>query len=87
MIDLHFEAAQKGFQRGRKEARGATNKWRHVCARRRDGEPAVSGSEAVLFSPARPELPEQLFPVRYVEGCARLRSKREGCFSSLWRSR
>jgi hypothetical protein len=25
-----------------RKAHGAMNKWRHVCARRRDGEPAVS---------------------------------------------
>src|SRR5579885_1846415 len=31
---------------GRSEAHNATNKSRYVCARRRDGEPAVSGGEA-----------------------------------------
>jgi hypothetical protein len=38
------------------EAHGATNKERQVCARRRDGELAVSSTEAQTFSPAYPEL-------------------------------
>jgi hypothetical protein len=33
---------KKVIQRGRSEAHAATNKEQHVCARRRDGEPAVS---------------------------------------------
>jgi len=40
------------FQQGRSEVHGAKNNERHVCGRRRDGEPAVS-LEAV--------------PLRYVE--------------------
>jgi hypothetical protein len=59
-MTLHFAAAQKGFQRGRKEG----------------------GSRGVLFPPAHSELPEQLFPERYVEGNAGLRTKLKGFFSS-----
>lgn len=33
---------KNAVQRGRSEAHGVTNKRRHICARRRDGEPAVS---------------------------------------------
>ncbi len=33
------------------EGRDATNKERHVCARRRDGEPAVSSSGPTLTAP------------------------------------
>jgi hypothetical protein len=53
--------------RGRSEAHGATNKERHACARRRDGEPALSQGRGVSVSPTRPELPTQLLPGRYVE--------------------
>ena len=33
---------KRAVQQGRREAHGATNKERYVCARRRDGEPTVS---------------------------------------------
>jgi hypothetical protein len=37
---------KKTVQQGRSEAHGAMKKERHVCARRRDGEPAVSCENA-----------------------------------------
>ena len=53
---------KKLVQQGRSEAHGATNKERQVCARRRDGEPAVSQARRNPFSPTRPELLWQLLP-------------------------
>ncbi len=46
---------KKAVQQGRSEVHGAKNNERHVCGRRRDGEPAVSWPEGVTFLPAHPE--------------------------------
>ena len=45
-VSLVSQDVQKALQQGRSEAHGATNKEGQVCARRRDGEPAVSCGEA-----------------------------------------
>ena len=37
---------KKAIQQGRSEVHGAKHNERHVCGRRRDGEPAVSQTEA-----------------------------------------
>jgi hypothetical protein len=42
-------------RQGRSELRDAMNKERPVCARRRDGEPALSRAEGATFFPAHPE--------------------------------
>ena len=42
-------------QQGRSEVRGAMNKERHVCARWRDGELAVSERRSVTFLPTHRE--------------------------------
>ena len=54
---------------GRSEAHGATNKERHVCARRRVGESAVAWAEA--------------YSVRYVEGLNEARMPLAEFFSIL----
>src|SRR5687768_7468013 len=46
---------KKALQQGRSEVRDAKNNERHVCGRRRDGEPAVSWRRIVTFLPAHPE--------------------------------
>ncbi len=46
---------KKAVQRGRSEVRDAKNHERHVCGRRRDGEPAVSWRRIVTVSPAHLE--------------------------------
>ena len=38
---------KKAVQQGRNEVRGAKHNERHVCGRRRDGEPAVSQDRGV----------------------------------------
>ena len=50
--------------RGRSEAHAARNNEQHVCARRRDGEPAVSSTpRRTNFSLTLPRpLPRQVFP-------------------------
>jgi hypothetical protein len=51
-------------QRGRSKVRDAKNNERHVCGRRRDGEPAVPEGDAYSFVPTRPEPAETgSFPV------------------------
>ena len=55
-------------QRGRSQVRDAKNNERHVCGRRRGGEPAVPEGESYTFHPPAPSLPRQaLFPWPYVE--------------------
>ena len=55
-------------QQGRSEVHGAKHNERHVCGRRRDGEPAVSSRRIVPSYPPTLSLPEQaLFPWPYGE--------------------
>lgn len=51
-------------QQVRSEVHGAKKNERHVCGRRRDGEPAVSSAETSHSYPPAPRLPGQaLFPL------------------------
>jgi len=43
---MNISLFRKVVWQSHSEAHGATNKERQVCARRRDGEPAVSWGEA-----------------------------------------
>ena len=53
---------KKTVQRGRSEVRDAKNNERHVCGRRRDGEPAVGfRANRHHFHPPAPSLPDKLF--------------------------
>lgn len=56
-------------QQGRSEVHGAINNERHVCGRRRVGEPAVSSGRGV--------------PLRYVEGLNEARTQVAGVFSIM----
>ena len=59
---------KKAVQQGRSEVHGAKNNERHVCGRRRDGEPAVSSRRIVPSYPPTLSLPGQaLFPWSYGE--------------------
>jgi hypothetical protein len=66
---------KKSVQRGRSEVHGAKNNERHVCGRRRDGEPAVSWRRChiILIHPPR-ACQDRLFPVG---GTLRLQAMRE----------
>jgi hypothetical protein len=75
---------KKAVQQGRSEVHGAKNNERHVCGRRRDGEPALSLAEASRSYPPTPSLPGQaLFPTGYVEGLNEARTLLAGFFSIL----
>jgi hypothetical protein len=69
---------KKLVQQGRSEAHGAMRKERHVCARRRDGEPAVSQARAYSFSPALPRAALAALARRYVEALSDARTPLEG---------
>ena len=58
---------ETAVQRDRSEVRDAKNNERHVCGRRRGGEPAVLDGEAYIF--------QALFPWGYVDGLNDARTK------------
>ena len=73
---------------GRSRVYGAMNKERHVCARRRVGEPAVLDGEGGIpsYPPAPEPCRDRLFSrVRYVEPVSAARTKLEDCFNILLR--
>ena len=72
-------------QRGRSQVRDAKNNERHVCGRRRDGEPAVSSRRIVIiFYPPAPSLPRQaLVPWPYGEPLSAARTKLADFFNIL----
>ena len=75
---------KKAVQRGRSEAHGAMNKERHVCARRRVGEPAVSVRRDVThFTRPAPSCQDSSFPGMYVEPLSDARTKLAAFFNIL----
>ena len=71
-------------QRGRSQVRDAKNNERHVCGRRRGGEPAVPEGESYTFHPPAPSLPRQaLFPWPYDEPLSVARTKLADFFNIL----
>ena len=71
-------------QRGRSQVRDAKNNERHVCGRRRGGEPAVPEGESYTFHPPAPSLPRQaLFPWPYDEPLSAARTKLADFFNIL----
>jgi hypothetical protein len=74
---------KKVVQQGRSEAHGAMRKERHVCARRRDGEPAVSQARRHHFSPTAPSCFAALSRW-YVEPLSDARTPLANFFSILW---
>ena len=73
---------KKTLQQGRSEAHGAMKKERHVCARRRDGEPAVSWARRNLFHPP-PRAALAALSRWYAEPLCDARTKLEGFFNIL----
>ncbi len=75
---------RKAVRQGRSEVHDATNKERHDCACRRDGEPAVTEDETSPSYPPTLCLPRQaLFPWRYVEHAREARTPLAAFFNSL----
>ena len=76
---------KKAVRQGRSEVRDAKNNERHVCGRRRDGEPAVGfRANRHHFHPPAPSLPGQpLFPWPYGEPLNDARTKLEDFFNIL----
>ncbi|MCE3224906.1 MAG: hypothetical protein K0S58_3086 [Nitrospira sp.] len=75
---------KKAVQQGRSEVHGAKHNERHVCGRRRDGEPAVSSRRIVPSYPPTLSLPGQvLFPWPYGEGLNDARTLLADFFSIL----
>ena len=71
-------------QHGRSQVRDAKNNERHVCGRRRGGEPAVPEGESYTFHPPAPSLPRQaLFPWPYDEPLSAARTKLADFFNIL----
>ena len=59
-----LQGLKKVVQRGRSEVHGAKDNERHLCGRRREGEPALSRAEASpSYQPAPSLLGQALFPV------------------------
>ena len=84
-----LQHVQKGLQQGRREAHGAMNKERHVCARRRVGEATVSCSLRRVISPALPEPAKtgSCSRGRYVEGLSDARTQLKAFFNILLKVR
>jgi hypothetical protein len=76
---------KRAVQQGRSEVHGAKNNERHVCARRRVGEPAVSWRRIVIVftRPALSPPRRALLPGPYVEPLSDARTPLADFFSIL----